>query len=181
MSQPEGVAVAAAERVTEGPRARPTLWLITIVAVGLSLFQLYSSGIEPLGLFYQRSIHLALIMMLAFLVFPLTAGGRGPVAIVVDAVFFFGAVLTGGYFAFYLDEIIDRAGFWNQTDIVVGCIAIVTVLEASRRAVGLTLTLIGVFAIMYALAGPRGALPWLGDFLPGILAHRGYTLDRLVG
>lgn len=49
---------------------RMVLWSITIVAVGLSLFQLYSAGIQPLGLFYQRSIHLALIMMLAFLMFP---------------------------------------------------------------------------------------------------------------
>ncbi|MCP1319732.1 TRAP transporter permease, partial [Halomonas sp. 707B3] len=49
---------------------RFVLWCITIVAVGLSLFQLYSAGIQPLGLFYQRSIHLALIMLLAFLMFP---------------------------------------------------------------------------------------------------------------
>jgi TRAP transporter 4TM/12TM fusion protein len=38
-----------------------------------------------------------------------------------------------------------------------------------------------VVAILYAFAGPRGELPWLGQFLPGILEHRGYNLDRLVG
>ena len=53
---------------------RFVLWCITIVAVGLSLFQLYSAGIQPLGLFYQRSIHLALIMMLAFLSFLASSG-----------------------------------------------------------------------------------------------------------
>ena len=26
-----------------------------------------------------------------------------------------------------------------------------------------------------------GALPWLGDMMPGILSHRGASLDRLVG
>lgn len=55
---------------------RAVLWCITIVAVGLSLFQLYSAGIQPLGLFYQRSIHLALVMMLAFLMFPVFGGSR---------------------------------------------------------------------------------------------------------
>jgi len=166
-----------------GLQPRAVIWLITAVAVGLSLFQLYSAGIQQLGLFYQRSIHLALIMMLAFLMFPAFGSGRkrGIIGGLIDTAFFCGAMLTGFYLSFYLDDIIARAGFWNQTDIVVGCIAVVTVLEASRRAVGLGLTIIGALFIVYALAGPRGALPWLSDFLPGILAHRGYTLERLVG
>jgi TRAP transporter 4TM/12TM fusion protein len=162
---------------------RPLLWLITLVAVALSLFQLYTAGIQQLGLFYQRSIHLGLIMMLCFLMYPVFGLGRkrGIIGGIIDTLFFCGAILTGFYLAFFLDDIIARAGFWNRTDIVVGCIAIVTVLEACRRAVGLGLTVIGALAIVYALAGPRGQLPWLADYLPGILAHRGYTLERLVG
>lgn len=162
---------------------RPLLWLITLVAVALSLFQLYTAGIQQLGLFYQRSIHLGLITMLCFLMYPVFGPGRkrGIIGGIIDTLFFCGAILTGFYLAFFLDDIIARAGFWNRTDIVVGCIAIVTVLEACRRAVGLGLTVIGALAIVYALAGPRGQLPWLADYLPGILAHRGYTLERLVG
>ncbi|MDN3524619.1 TRAP transporter permease [Halomonas sabkhae] len=168
---------------SQAQHSRPVLWLITLVAVALSLFQLYSAGIEPLGLFYQRSIHLALIMMLAFLMFPVFGPDRprGAIGWLVDALFFAGAVITGGYLVLYLDEIINRAGFWSQTDIFIGCIATVTVLEASRRAVGLGMTIIGLLAILYAFAGSRGAMPWLGEWLPGILEHRGYGLDRLVG
>ncbi|WP_447529661.1 TRAP transporter permease [Vreelandella sp. TE19] len=162
---------------------RQALWAITIVAVALSLFQLYSAGIQPLGLFYQRSIHLALIMLLAFLMFPVfgPTRARGVLGWALDAIFFAGALITGGYLVFFLDEIINRAGFWNQTDITVAIIATVTVLEASRRAVGFGMTIIGLIAIVYALAGPRGELAWLGDWLPGILSHRGYTLDRVAG
>ncbi|MGM0700903.1 MAG: TRAP transporter permease [Pseudomonadota bacterium] len=168
---------------SQAPHSRAVLWLITLVAVGLSLFQLYSAGIQPLGLFYQRSIHLMLIMVLAFLMFPLlgAARARGPISGMVDLLFVVGALITGGYLTLYLDEIINRAGFWSQTDIVVGCIATLTVLEAARRAVGLGMTIIGLIAILYAFSGPRGELPWLGQFLPGILEHRGYNLDRLVG
>jgi TRAP transporter 4TM/12TM fusion protein len=54
-------------------------------------------------------------------------------------------------------------------------------LEASRRVIGITITAIASVFIVYAMAGPRGALPWLGEWLPGILAHRGYTTDRLIG
>ncbi|EPC02093.1 permease [Litchfieldella anticariensis FP35 = DSM 16096] len=168
---------------SQAKHSRPILWLITLVGVGLSLFQLYSAGIQPLGLFYQRSIHLALIMMLAFLMFPVFGPHRkrGVIGGIIDVAFFAGAVITGGYLVLNLDEIFSRAGFWSQTDIFIGCIATVTVLEASRRAVGLGMTIIGALAILYAFAGPRGELPWLSDFLPGIMGHRGYNLDRLVG
>ncbi|MCC5812406.1 MAG: TRAP transporter permease [Ectothiorhodospiraceae bacterium] len=157
--------------------------MITLLAIGLSLFQLYAAGVQPLGLFYQRSIHLALIMLLAFLIFPVFGPGRrrGILGWLIDCAFLGGAFLTGFYLTWYLDDIIARAGFWNQTDIVVACIAVVTVLEAARRAVGLGLTLIGVAAILYALAGPRGELPWLGEWMPGILSHRGYGLERVAG
>ncbi|GEN29052.1 transporter [Halovibrio variabilis] len=162
---------------------RMVLWAITIVAVGLSLFQLYSAGIQPLGLFYQRSIHLALIMMLAFLIFPAFGPRRqrGVLGWGIDLVFLAGALLTGGYLVLNLDAIFSRAGFWNSTDILVACIATVTVLEASRRAVGLGMTMIGLLAIAYAFAGPRGELAWLGEWMPGILEHRGYTFDRVAG
>ncbi|PRY65126.1 TRAP transporter 4TM/12TM fusion protein [Vreelandella songnenensis] len=162
---------------------RLVLWCITIVAVALSLFQLYSAGIQPLGLFYQRGIHLALIMLLAFLMFPAFGPNRkrGVLGWGVDLVFFAGALITGGYLVLFLDDIFSRAGFWSDTDILVACIATVTVLEASRRAVGLGMTIIGLLAIVYAFAGPRGELPWLGEWLPGILNHRGYSLDRVAG
>ncbi|WP_435101842.1 TRAP transporter permease [Arhodomonas sp. AD133] len=166
-----------------GLQPRPVVWLITLIGVGLSLFQLYTAGVEPLGLFYQRSIHLALIMMMAFLIFPV--GGirrrRGVIGWIVDIAFFGGAVLSGFYLCYNLDAIFYRAGFWNQTDIIVGVIATITLLEASRRAVGLGMTVIGCIAIVYVLAGPRGALPWFSDLLPGVLGHRGYGIDRLIG
>lgn len=78
-------------------------------------------------------------------------------------------MITGGYLVLFLDEIINRAGFWSQTDILVACIATVTVLEASRRAVGFSMTVIGLIAIAYAMAGPRGDLAWLGSGCRGFL------------
>lgn len=39
--------------------------------------------------------------------------------------------------------------------------------------------MIGVVAIVYAMSGQRGPLSELGEWLPGILSHRGYSLDRI--
>lgn len=165
------------------PQPKMVVWAISIVAVALSLFQMYGAGIEPLGLFYQRSIHLAFVMVLAFLMFPVFGSNkkRGLLGWLIDIGFLAGAFTTGFYLSFYLDEIINRAGFWSDADLIIGIIATVTVLEASRRAVGLGMTVIGIIAILYALSGPRGALPWIGEWLPGILSHRGNSVDRLVG
>ena len=46
-------------------------------------------------------------------------------------------------------------------------------LEAARRAVGLVMTLIGAIFIP---AGLRGELPFLADWMPSILNHRGYSI-----
>jgi TRAP transporter 4TM/12TM fusion protein len=163
------------------PQPKLVVLAISVVAVALSLFQMYGAGIEPLGLFYQRSIHLAFVMFLAFLMFPVFGSNRkrGVLGWVIDLGFLAGAFITGFYLSFYLDEIFNRAGFWTSTDLIIGIIATVTVLEASRRAVGLGMTVIGIIAIVYALSGPRGALPWLGEWLPGILSHRGADVDRV--
>ncbi len=158
------------------------LWLIALIAITMSLFQLYSAGVRPLGLFYQRSIHLGFVLVLCFLIFPVWGNGRkrGPLGWLID-----GAMAAlGFYVAFYLawnlDAIIDRAGNWARVDIWVGILCIIAVLEASRRVVGLGMTVIGTVAILYAFAGRRGALPALGDWMPGILAHRGASVDRVV-
>ncbi|MFP4043125.1 MAG: TRAP transporter permease [Rhodosalinus sp.] len=166
-----------------GTQPRAVALAVFLVGIALSLFQLYGAGIEPLGLFYQRTIHLSFILVLAFLIYPVTGveRPRGPLGWAVDAVFLAAGAASGGYIAWNLDAIINRAGFWSQTDIWMGILATVTVLEACRRAVGLGMTIIGVVAILYALAGARGELPWLGEWLPGILEHRGNSLERLVG
>ena len=177
---PEAVQPAS---LSDRIQPRPILWIITLVAIAMSLFQMYTAGIEPMGLFYQRSAHLGFILFLAFLIFPITGSSRprGTIGWIVDAVFLTAAFLSGFYIFYFLDDIIDRAGWWSQTDIIMGIIATIAVLEASRRVVGLGMTIIGLIAIAYALAGPRGALPWLGEWMPGILSHRGASLDRLVG
>ena len=162
---------------------RPILWIITLTAITMSLFQMYTAGISPMGLFYQRSAHLGFVLFLAFLIFPITGATRprGTLGWIADAGFLTAAFLSGFYIFYFLDDIVGRAGWWSRTDIIMGIIATVAVLEASRRVVGLGMTIIGLIAIAYALAGPRGALPWLGEWMPGILSHRGASVDRLIG
>ncbi|MFO1220030.1 MAG: TRAP transporter permease [Burkholderiaceae bacterium] len=72
---------------------------------------------------------------------------------------------------FFHDIFIVRAGAHSPLDLMMGVIAMAMVVEAARRTVGIFLPLVAVLTVIYALAGP---------WLPGDLAHRGYSVPRVV-
>ena len=154
-----------------------------VLAIALSLFQLYISGVRPFGLFYERAFHLAIVQVLAFLLFPTKArvfptkgggeaGARSRMAWTVDAVLIAGSIFAALYLTLNLDAIVNRAGAWSGTDVLAGAVAVVTLLEASRRALGWPISFIAACFIGYGYAGPA---------LPGVLRHGGYGTARLVG
>ncbi len=166
------------------PPPPPQPWfvlrMITVVGIALSLFQLYAAGLQPLGLFFQRPIHLGFILVLCFLVYPVWGPDRrrGVLGWVIDGVLIGCGVLVGYWVPANIDAIAN-AIFPRDIDVMVGIITTLVVLEAARRAVGLMMTIIGAVFLAYAFAGRRGELPWLADLMPGILNHRGYSLDRV--
>jgi TRAP transporter 4TM/12TM fusion protein len=153
---------------------------ITVIGIALSLFQLYTAGVQPLGLFFQRPIHLGFVLVLCFLIYPAFGRhrARGPLGWLVDAVLIVMSIGAGAWVPLNIDIIANQV-FPRQIDIVMGVATIVVVLEAARRTVGLGMTVIGAFFLVYAFAGNRGELPFLSDWMPGILNHRGYSLDRV--
>jgi TRAP transporter 4TM/12TM fusion protein len=69
------------------------------------------------------------------------------------------------------DVFIKRVGSPIAQDYMMGVLAIVMVMEATRRTMGPLLPVIGMACLLYAL---------LGRYMPGILAHRGYNVVRVV-
>jgi TRAP transporter 4TM/12TM fusion protein len=153
---------------------------IAIVGILLSLFQLYAAGIQPLGLFYQRPIHLGFILVLCFLIYPVWGPGRkrGPLGWLIDGTLILCGILVGAWVPVNIDTIATQV-FPRTIDVWIGILTILVVLEGARRAVGLGMTIIGAFFIVYAFAGSRGELPFLADLMPGIMNHRGYSLERV--
>ena len=64
-----------------------------------------------------------------------------------------------------------RPGTVTQMDYIIGLMAILLILEATRRTVGLPITVIAILFMVYALYGP---------YMPDFIAHRGLSLERLV-
>lgn len=164
------------------PLEQPKLILraITVMGIALSLFQLYAAGVQPLGLFFQRPIHLGFVLVLCFLIYPVFGRyrARGPLGWIIGGILIVMSVAVGAWLPLHIDTIANQV-FPRDVDVWMGIVTIIVVLEAARRAVGLGMMLIGAFFIVYAFSGSRGELPFLADWMPGILNHRGYSLDRL--
>jgi len=152
-------------------------WIVFAVAAGMSLFQLYTAGFGLLNPHVQRSIHLAFILVLAFLLFPFRRGGRreraASAAVSVpwyDVLLAAAGAAAGLYIFWDYQEIVLRAGIPSTTDYVLAFATIFLVLEASRRIVGLPMVILSAAFLLYAHFGPH---------LPGIFAHKGYEFTDI--
>ena len=72
---------------------------------------------------------------------------------------------------FFQHIFIERPGQHTPLDLMIGVIAIAMVIEATRRTMGIFLPLLAIATIFYG---------YLGPYLPESLAHRGYSLHRIV-
>ena len=165
---------------TMRPQPRIVLRAIAVIGIALSLFQLWAAGVQPLGLFFQRPIHLGFILVLCFLIYPVFGYGRarGLLGWAIDGSLIAASIVVGAWLPVNIDIIANQI-FPRDIDVMVGVLTILVVLEGARRAVGLGMTIIGAAFLAYAFAGNRGELPFLADWMPGILNHRGYSLDRV--
>src|SRR5699024_4399494 len=81
------------------------------------------------------------------------------------------SIYVGFYILSRWKEISTSGGITNDIDFVVGCLAVLLILEATRRALGWPLTLIGIIFLIY---------PFFGEYLPSVISSRTYSLDRIV-
>src|SRR5215470_12890431 len=157
----------------EGAANRLAGWIGTLVAgiaVAMTLFHLYAAyDIVPTQVL--RYIHVAFVLLLSFLLFPLASRFRNQVQWfdVVPALAGIGIIvyaLWGG------DDFLDRAAVPDRWDVILGGIFIVLVLEAARRTTGPIMPVVAILFIAYAMLGPYLPPPW---------THRGFDIARLVG
>jgi TRAP transporter 4TM/12TM fusion protein len=144
---------------------------VAAIAITFSLFQLYQMGIGLMPAQNLRAIHLAFALGLIFLVFPMRTTwpkDRLPIYDVVLA----GLALIGPlYFNFNFMNMVMRAGAETRLDLAMGVLTIAFLLEATRRAIGPVLPLIAIAFMLYA---------WAGPYMPELIAHRGYTPERII-
>lgn len=147
-------------------------WIVFAGLVAFSVFQLYTSIFGVLTAQLQRSIHLGFALALIFLLFPARRKSKKKDRIAwYDFLLALGAVAVGAYWPLLIEDLVMRVGRLTELDFYIGLAAIFLVLEATRRTVGLPITIIAVLFMGYALYGP---------YMPGFLAHRGLDLETLI-
>jgi TRAP transporter 4TM/12TM fusion protein len=161
----------------------PTGRLVFVLAVALSLFQLWQPivgfvppGVVPLesvlGLqpaTYFRPTHLGWILIIGFLVYPSSTGRRLRGLDLIGAALVLWAtsrVLSFDYQS--IDHLLHGLG---GLDFAAGCILLAATLEIARRSVGIVMMLVGLSFILY------GAF---GNLLPDVVATRGFSFERIV-
>ncbi|MFN3855373.1 MAG: TRAP transporter permease [Phreatobacter sp.] len=166
-------------------RFRPLLpfaaWLVAGQLFALSAFHYYTAGFGLLRETTHRGIHMAFVLGLIFLVFPLLKRGLhaepraswlAPAGIGWhDWLLAAGAVVASLYVPWIYDDLAFRVGNPLVIDVVMATIAIVVLLEATRRSVGWPLPIIAICLMLYAM---------YGQSLPGILAHPGNSWSAVV-
>ncbi|MBL8662407.1 MAG: TRAP transporter permease [Candidatus Odyssella sp.] len=144
--------------------------LVTALAAAMSLFHLYAAFfvVPPETL---RAIHVGAALFLIFLLYPVARRFRHRLA-PWDVALALVAAATIGYLLLGGDDLRDRQSLPNQTDMVVGAVFLLLVLEACRRSTGLVLVAVVAIFLLYGMFGNHLPMPW---------TNRGYDLARIVG
>lgn len=146
-------------------------YLIIVISVAFCLFQLYSILSGKITAQVVRATHLAFVMALAYLLFPMKKEMPKDKLPWYDVIIAIVGACSWLYISINFDSLVRRAGIYNTTDIIIGIIGILILFEACRRIVGTPILIISLVFIVYAL---------FGAYAPGFLNHRGYSIQRLV-
>jgi TRAP transporter 4TM/12TM fusion protein len=134
------------------PASAALRWLVDVVAASMSLYHMYVAAFGPPEAVVFRGIHLLFALTLVFLLYP-SRPGR-PAWRALDM-----ALLALG-FGFVLHILLNYDYFINRiiyideltaTDRFYAVVAVVIVLEATRRVIGLALPLTAVAFLVYAV------------------------------
>jgi TRAP transporter 4TM/12TM fusion protein len=153
-------------RKLKGYQYQLVFWL----AVAWSGFQLYTAMFGLLAAHLQRSIHLAFAFALVYLLYPFRDNKTNKIQW-YDWLVTAAATFSGLYISLNYERLMTSAGDYTQMDAIVGAAGILFTLEAARRVVGTPITIIAASFLVYA---------YFGDYFPGFLMHRGYSVERII-
>ncbi|HHV79424.1 MAG TPA: TRAP transporter permease [Firmicutes bacterium] len=145
--------------------------VITVIAVMMSIFHLYSSSIGLMLAIKQRAFHLAFVLLLVFLLYPARKGAPKGQPTWLDVILGLTGAATSLYVAFNIDAYSLRGSTPTTFEIVLGGITLILIIEGARRALGKELPIIASVFLLYGYFGP---------YFPGFLAHRGFPWRKII-
>lgn len=150
-------------------------YLTLVVAVALSVFQIWQGVSSTISATYFRPIHLCWVLVLIFLHYPLITNRKNKFFVVgkfIDVILC-GVVVFAGYRLWIFDyNDINHLFYGLQfADMFAGCTLLALLLEGCRRTVGWVMVFIAALFLAYSA---------LGDMLPSGFAIKAYSLQELI-
>ena len=136
----------------------------------VSCYHLYTAAFGPPVTLVHRSLHVAMILALGFLMYPAGKSSDMTKPSILDWIL--AALSFAAPIYIYTDYlgVVERAGNPNDTDLAMATLLVVLVLECSRRVTGNALAILSIVFIIYGLYGRE---------FPGMFMHRGYDWASL--
>ncbi|WP_101674420.1 TRAP transporter permease [Alloalcanivorax mobilis] len=174
------------ESVVRDALPRWAVLFVTTVCVLLAAFHLYTSFSGPLVDVAQRSIHLYTLLALTFILYPMTKKGVRDRVPWLDLLLAAAAFGIGIYMLVVADRVIASGGRVNTTDMIVGAMAILMVLDATRRVTGWGLTLLATIFLIYGFYAKLSFYPELNENIVlatgrQIMSHLVFITEGLLG
>ncbi len=145
---------------------------IKLLCIAFSAFHLYTAAFGAFAPQIQRSVHLGFVLTLVYLLYPARSKANLSVLVWYDVILAILGATVCGYIVYNYDVIVMDAGPPTDVDLIFGLLTIVLVLEATRRIVGFPIAFIAFLFLLYAL---------FGNYIPGIMGHKGFSISRVVG
>ena len=149
--------VVSDEAQAREPVAPALRWVVYAIAVAMSAYHMYVAGFGPPEAIIFRGTHLLFALTLVFLLYP-TRRGQPPMWRAFDCVMLLAS------FGFVLHIFLDYDAFINRiiyiddltvADRAYAVIAVLVVLEATRRVIGWALPLTAIAFLVYAIGFTR--------------------------
>lgn len=156
-------------------RTRLGRWKYVVAALGtaLTLFQLYTALFGTFTSVIQGAVHVGMALSLVYLLYPARRAQAGRPGVPVHDVVLCGlALAANGYIVLDYERLTTRAVVFGFTpfDVAVATVALLLILEATRRCVGLPIVVIALAALAYG---------YYGQAMP-VFSHPGFSFDALV-
>ncbi|MEL7567112.1 MAG: TRAP transporter fused permease subunit [Dehalobacterium sp.] len=147
-----------------------------LYAIGafMAIFHIVAVVFIPLPAQTFLSVHLFCVLTILYLRYPINQkhGKYIDRLYYNNVVFLILSIAISIYAFFNLENLMIRGGVrTTYYDIVFGFIAIIVILEGARRTTGLALPIIALFFMLYIA---------VGDSIPGMLGHTGYSINRFI-
>lgn len=150
--------------------------LFFTLAIAWSVFQLWITSPLPYLLGFgvindtgARSIHLTFAVVMAFLAFPMRHQKMSTAVPWYDWLLAIVGAFCASYLYIFSEALSIRPGAPITLDLIVSVLGVLTLLEATRRVMGLPMTALAVVFLIYAFAGP---------WMPDLISHKGASLAR---